>query len=1195
MMKRTAWTLSAVILSLMLLLFIGQAEPAQAEGVWFYEPETVDDAIVGWKITGYGGSTTNLVIPEKIDDIPVTVIGKRAFANDTSLQYLTIPSTIKAIQAEAFAGCSALKQVNYNASATSIPDVWIYDSNKGIGVFSGAGSAADGGFKVVFGSSVTTVPAKLFDTASLNAYGAKGYDYAHVGQVEFASSVTTIGASAFRNCDDLTAVTLGSGVTSISENAFWNCGMLEEINFSGALHTIGAYAFQHCTGLTDITWGTALSEICRNAFQGCTALRTLSLPDPLKTIGIYAFADCTELNNLTLNKSLNNLGASSFINCKKLTRVTINSAELAVPSIWIYDDNRGIGVFSGAGSSVDAGFTVVFGPAVKYIPANLFDTASLTDYGYNGYDYAHVGAVQMSSSITEVGQVAFRSCHNLTELTLGSKVNNIAASAFRNCTGLVAFNACNALTTIGESAFRGCTSLADITWGDSLDSIGAFAFADCTGMETLSVPTPVRTINRDAFNGCTGLRSVTLPTTLTDLCAQAFYNCRKLTKLTINCRELAVPSIWIYDGNRGVGVFSGAGSAVEGGFTVVFGDKVQFVPANLFDTACLTEYGMKGYDYAHVGKVEMSDSIAYVGQVAFRSCRDLEEITLGSKVAKAENNSFWGCTSLKALTVSPVLQTIGDYAFASCTALTDVTWGNALDTIGAYAFSGCTALETIAVPSPVVTLGANAFNGCTALANVTLPESLTNLCAQAFYNCKALKQLNFNCINAAVPSIWTHDGNRGAGVFSGAGSTIDSGFTVTFGNKVQIIPANLFDTACLSSNGVKGYDYAHVGKVEMSPSIQEIGTLAFRSCRKLAKVTLGSGVHTVGASAFQYCIGLTGVSLTNCVTVGDSAFRDCTLLGSVSWGAKLDKIGAHAFRSCTALAHADLPNPLTNIGVAAFAHCTALTSISLPESLTYLGGEAFYNVSGLKRLEVNSVSLTVAGVWTHASDRGAGVFSAAGSASGGFYAVFGPKVASIPANMFLTASLNSNGMKGYDYAHVTYAFIPANVTAIGENAFRNCRDMSRVTLMHTAGSELSIHASAFQVDTATETTLHVPDADAMNAALSAYDFAGKNRTVIPSSFAVHTMDMPAALAVIEAEAFLNSIPQSATLHEGVTAIGENVFAGSATLHLVHLPASLTDIPASAFAGSQWVVILCPKGSAAQSFAQTNGIYYVTGQ
>ena len=57
----------------------------------------------------------------------------------------------------------------------------------------------------------------------------------------------------------------------------------------------------------------------------------------------------------------------------------------------------------------------------------------------------------------------------------------------------------------------------------------------------------------------------------------------------------------------------------------------------------------------------------------------------------------------------------------------------------------------------------------------------------------------------------------------------------------------------------------------------------------------------------------------------------------------------------------------------------------------------------------------------------------------------------------------------------------------------------------------------------------------------------------------------------------------------------SAFANSPVLHLVHLPASLKDIPASAFESSPWVVILCPAGSAAQAFAQANGIYYVTGQ
>jgi len=1171
-MKRSAWTLCTMLLALVMLVFIGQAEPAHAEGLWLYEPEKVDDTIVGWMITGYEGSTASLVIPEKIDGIPVTIIGKRAFANDTSLTYLTIPETVKTIQAEAFAGCTMLQQVNYNAASASVPDPWIYDGNRGVGVFSGAGSNVDGGFKVVFGPEVTSVPAYLFATASIDVYGKKGYDYAHVGQAEFSSSIAFVGNAAFRNCDDLTSVTFGSGVTEIRDAAFRYCGALKELTFSDALHTIGVSAFQDCIALTDITWGTELDSIGNSAFASCTALTELSLPNPLRSLGNYAFNGCTGLRTITLNKSLNHLGGSCFAGCKKLAKLTINSAELTVPDVWIYSDDKGVGVFSGAGSANEDGFSVTFGNAVKYVPTNLFDTASLSDYGHNGSDYAHVTSARLSSSVTEIGIRAFQACRDLIEITMGEN-----------------------LTRIGSYAFYDCSMLTDITWGDSLDVIETGAFALCTSLTSVSIPSPTRTVGVNAFNGCTGLRTVTLPQSLTNLQAQAFINCKKLTKLTINCRELTVPEVWIYDTNRGAGVFSGAGSAVEGGFTVVFGEKVQFIPANIFATASIDDYGHNGSDYAHVGQVEMSDSITYVGVRAFRACRDLEEITLGAKVARLDNRAFYGCTALNTVNLSQALQTIDEYAFAYCSALTEVNWGASLDTIGSSAFISCTALESIAIPSPARSIGYQAFRDCTALTHVALPETLTTLKAEVFYNCRSLRQLDFDCISASVPSVWIHDSNRGAGVFSGAGSAVEEGFTVTFGDKVQIIPPSLFDTASTNEYGLKGHDFAHVGAVEMSASIQEIGTLAFRSCRKLAKVTLGSGVQTVGASAFQYCIGLTGLNLTNCMALGDSAFRDCTLLSSINWGTKLDKIGAHAFRSCTSLVRVNLPSPLTNIGVAAFAHCTALTNVVLPESLSYLGGEAFYNAAALERLEINSRSLTAAGVWTHASDRGAGVFSGAGSASGGFYAVFGPEVTAIPANLFLTASLNSNGMKGYDYAHVTYAFIPANVTTIGENAFRNCRDMSRITFMHTADSALTINAVAFQVDTPTATTLHVPDADAMNAALTGYDWAGKNRTATPAAFAVRTMDMPAALTQIGAEAFLNSIPQSATLHEGVTTVGENAFANSPVLHLVHLPASLKDIPASAFASSPWAVILCPAGSAAQAFAQANGIYYVTGQ
>ena len=64
--------------------------------------------------------------------------------------------------------------------------------------------------------------------------------------------VTSVGGSAFNNCDALESVTFSGNVGSIGNFAFYGCGALESVTFSGDVGSIGDNAFQYCTALTTI-------------------------------------------------------------------------------------------------------------------------------------------------------------------------------------------------------------------------------------------------------------------------------------------------------------------------------------------------------------------------------------------------------------------------------------------------------------------------------------------------------------------------------------------------------------------------------------------------------------------------------------------------------------------------------------------------------------------------------------------------------------------------------------------------------------------------------------------------------------------------------------------------------------------------------------------------------------------------------
>lgn len=628
-------------LFLFLILCAGITAYADQDGYWTYEMTSG-----GLKITAYTGQETDVVIPDEIGGYLVTTIAGKALADNYTMRSLTIPEGISSIGGEAFRGCTGLSRIVFNAKNCTVPDVWVYDGSKGAGVFSGAGSSSADGLTVVFGPKVTKIPDNLFNTASTAEYGLSGFPFAYVTAVEFPETLKEIGANAFRSCQLLEAVSLGDAVKRIGSNAFQGCTGLISLSLGGDLAYIDPYAFESCTALHDISWGGGLDTIGASAFANCSSIETLDLPVPLNMIERNAFNGCIGLTALTLPEGLTGIQAQAFCGCVKLNSITINSEKLTVPDIWIYDDSKGAGVFSGAGSSSPGGLSVAFGPKVVRVADHLFDTASISgEYGISGFPYAYVTSVMFSDSVKEIGSCAFRGCQVLEEVTFGAGLTAIEGNAFQLCRALPAVAFPDKLASIGDYAFQADDALEEISWGASMDSIGAFAFADCISLEELELTVPLTTLKNDAFDSCTGLKSLVLPESLTNIGAEAFADCIKLAEITINCENLTAPEVWIYDGSKGAGVFSGIGSALSGGTKVSFGETVGFIPAYLFETASQEEYGKAGFAYAYITSVTIPASVKEIGEAAFCSCQNLEDVIFEGADAEFGERVFDGCTA----------------------------------------------------------------------------------------------------------------------------------------------------------------------------------------------------------------------------------------------------------------------------------------------------------------------------------------------------------------------------------------------------------------------------------------------------------------------------------------------------------------------------------------------------------------------
>lgn len=82
-------------------------------------------------------------------------------------------------------------------------------------------------------------------------------------------SVTGIGASAFSNCENLTAVKLPKTIKSIGVYAFKGCSKLAEISIPEGVTILNSATFEECTSLTSVTLPNSLTTIGRFVFNKC--------------------------------------------------------------------------------------------------------------------------------------------------------------------------------------------------------------------------------------------------------------------------------------------------------------------------------------------------------------------------------------------------------------------------------------------------------------------------------------------------------------------------------------------------------------------------------------------------------------------------------------------------------------------------------------------------------------------------------------------------------------------------------------------------------------------------------------------------------------------------------------------------------------------------------------------------------------
>ena len=113
----------------------------------------------------------------------------------------------------------------------------------------------------------------------------------------------------------------------------------------------------------------------------------------------------------------------------------------------------------------------------------------------------------------------------------------------------------------------------------------------------------------------------------------------------------------------------------------------------------------------------------------------------------------------------------------------------------------------------------------------------------------------------------------------------------------------------------------------------------------------GKPVTSIGDRAFRDCSVLTSVTIPSSVTsIGEDAFRNCVALTTVVMGDGVKTIGKWAFGSCSSLSKIVIPDGVVSISEGAFWNCTSLVSVVIPASVTAISAYAFSYCSALKSI-----------------------------------------------------------------------------------------------------------------------------------------------------------------------------------------------------------------------------------------------------
>ena len=437
----------------------------------------------------------------------------RTFADRNKLTSIVLPETLECIDYDAFRYCNGLTSIDIPASVRYFGDR-VFCNCSNLTTVTGMKGLTDCISWDPFGGTAITEP----------LYGGSIFLYmppSMTGSYEVPAGIKMTAAGSMRN-SQLSSIILPGSLTDLGDDTFQDCHYLTEIYCYAPVPPIchsGVWQFGFDMGACTVY----VPETSVEAYQNAEEWRDMGR---IVGFSVGELVDMTinvptagTLNDELFDAAVAEAGISDKTLIKNLTVTgSLNADDVAylnaLPSTLYYMEK------------LDMSGTTLDGNAI-------------TDRMFYATTYKNI---VLPSSVTSIGNEAFRSSRRLTGITLPESLQTIGEYAFAQ-TGLTNIEIPDAVTTMGHRMLQECGALTSIKIGNGITEIPECWAGSCNNLNEITLPESLQTIGEYAF-AQTGLTSIEIPDAVTWMGHRMLQGCGALTSIKIGNGITEIPECW---------------------------------------------------------------------------------------------------------------------------------------------------------------------------------------------------------------------------------------------------------------------------------------------------------------------------------------------------------------------------------------------------------------------------------------------------------------------------------------------------------------------------------------------------------------------------------------------------------------------------------------------------------------------------